>query len=75
LKELYTDILKRQMGMAVAGNLEVQVLNFGSEIGYMIKIFRGSLQVLQLYLKLGHGLFCFILYFSLSNVFRNRIYT
>jgi hypothetical protein len=47
------------MGRAVAGNLEVQVLNFGSEIGYMIEIFRDSLQVLQLYLKLGHGFFLF----------------
>jgi hypothetical protein len=47
------------MGRAVAGNLEVQVLNFVSEIGYIIEIFRGSLQDLQLYLKLGHGLFLF----------------
>jgi len=56
---LYSDILKCQIGRAVAGNFEVQVLNFGSEIGYMIEIFRGSLQVLQVYLKLGHGLCLF----------------
>jgi hypothetical protein len=47
------------MGRAVADNLEVLVLNFGSEVGYMIEIICGPLQVLQLYLKLGHELFLF----------------
>jgi len=55
LKEFYTDLLKRQMGSAVAGNLEDQVLISGLRF----VIFRGSLQVLQLYLKLRHGLFLF----------------
>jgi hypothetical protein len=31
------------MGRAVADNLEVQVSNFGSEIGYIIEIFRDYL--------------------------------